>query len=237
MIQKEMASIVALITARGGSKGVPGKNTALVGGKPLIAWSIEAALNSKYVHRTIVSTDSEEIAIVAKKFGGEVPFMRPPELAQDRSPHIDVVLHALDFMVGEGLNPDYLLLLQPTSPLRTSEDIDGAIELSNRNSPKAVIAVHELHEHPYFCRRLDEGGVIKPFVPMEELDYPRRQDLPKAYYVNGSIYLNRCDSLRNDRTFYPDGALGYVMPAERSWQIDTPMDIAVVDALMKNTPK
>lgn len=226
-------SVLGLITARGGSKGIPGKNTRIVGGKPLIAWTINAALASVKIKRLIVSTDAPEIAEVAMHFGAEVPFLRPAELALDNSPHLDVVLHALDWLKTIGESFDYVMLLQPTSPLRLSEDIDSAIDVAIASLPAAVISVNELHQHPYFTRVIDADGVLSPLIPMKELEYPRRQDLPPAYYINGAIFLNQVDSLRNDRTFYPSGAKGFIMPAERSWQIDTDLDLAVVEAILK----
>jgi CMP-N,N'-diacetyllegionaminic acid synthase len=229
---KPVPSVLGLITARGGSKGIPGKNIRMIGGKPLIAWSINAALASVKIKRLIVSTDAPEIAEVALHFGAEVPFLRPAALALDNSPHLDVVLHALDWLKANGESFDYVMLLQPTSPLRLSEDIDSAINVAVASLPAAVISVNELHQHPYFTRVMDDDGVLSPLIPMKELEYPRRQDLPPAYYINGAIFLNQVDSLRNDRTFYPSGAKGFLMPAERSWQIDTDLDIAVVAAIL-----
>lgn len=219
-----MHKILALITARGGSKGLPGKNTRVLGDRPLIAWSIDAAHGARHVARTIISTDDNAIADVARKHGAEVPFLRPTALAQDNSPHIDVVLHALEALKAvDGFAPDALLLLQPTSPFRTSADIDRAVELARTKNAPAVISVVETHDHPYLARRLDGSGRMSPFVPCE-LGYPRRQDLPPAYALNGAIYLCRVDILKDQRTFEPPGCIGYVMPPERSMQIDTLWD-------------
>ena len=225
-------SVVALITARGGSKGVPGKNLRPFCGKPLLAWTIEAAKFAPSLCRTIVSTDDPMIADIARQHGAEVPFLRPAALARDNSPHLEVVLHALDWLAAAGTHPDYLLLLQPTSPLREALDIEAAIAMLEPDRPRAIISVNEMQHHPYFSRAMEPDGTLKPLLPMPQLEYPRRQDLPPAYFVNGAIFLNRCDSLRHDRTFYPPGAKGYVMPCERSVQIDTLLDFHIADAVL-----
>lgn len=219
-----MQTIVGLITARGGSKGLPGKNIRPLGGKPLIAWTISAAQRAESIARVVVSTDDNEIADVARKFGAEVPFMRPAELAQDRSPHIDVVLHALDTLAsGDGVVPDALMLLQPTSPFRTADDIDAAVRLARQKSAPAIVSVVETHDHPFLVRRQNADGSLAQFVPCD-IAYPRRQDLPPAYALNGAIYLCGVETIRRLQTFEPPGTLAYEMPPERSLQIDTSWD-------------
>ena len=231
-----MQKILALITARGGSKGLPGKNTRVLGDRPLIAWSIDAAHGARHIARTIVSTDDNAIADVARKHGAEVPCLRPAALAQDNSPHIDVVLHTLDALKSiDEYVPDALMLLQPTSPFRTSADIDSAVELARTKNAPAVVSVVETHDHPFLARRLDGGGRMSPFVPCD-LGYPRRQDLPPAYALNGAIYLCRVDILRDQRTFEPPGCIGYVMPPERSLQIDTPWDFELCSLIAAAPP-
>ena len=226
-------SVIALIPARGGSKGIPRKNLAPLAGKPLIAWTIEAALGSKNVRRVIVSTDDPEIAKVARQHGAEVPFLRPPDLAADEAGALGVALHALDWL-GEnaGEEPEYLLLLQPTSPLRMTADIDAAIDLARTRGADAVLGVCEAEPHPFLARRVDESGVLSDFIPLAEKPV-RRQDFPEAYVLNGALYLNRSASLRASRTFQPPGALALVMPRERSLDIDTPLDLRLAEALLK----
>ncbi len=227
-----MTSVLGLITARGGSKGVPGKNVRPLAGKPLIAWTIEAARASGRLDRVVVSTDDDEIAAVAREFGAEVPFMRPAELAQDDSPHILSVLHALDELAGlEQYAPDAVCLLQPTSPLRTAEDIDAAIAIACESDAPAVVSVTEALAHPQLTQRMDADGRLHPFMEADT-DYLRRQDLPDAYVLNGAVYVNTTDSLRRDETFYPEGLRGYVMPPERSLDIDTLWDFHLAELIL-----
>lgn len=227
-----MSEIVGLITARGGSKGIPRKNVAPVGGKPLIAWTIEAAKRSARLDRVLVSTDDAEIREIACAADANVPFLRPPDLARDDSPHIDVVLHALDWLAEhDGTTPEYVVLLQPTSPLRLAEDIDAAVALALQHDAEAVVSVVETHVHPVLTYSLLEDGTLKPFVH-SPVPYPRRQDLPKAYHVNGAVYVNRARSLRDTRTFYPEGVLGHVMPEERSLQIDTAWELHLAGLIL-----
>ncbi|HSI10806.1 MAG TPA: acylneuraminate cytidylyltransferase family protein [Chthoniobacter sp.] len=225
--------VQALIPARGGSKSIPRKNIVPVGGKPLIAWTIEAALSSKLLDRVCVSTDDEEIAAVARQYGAEVPFMRPAELASDEAGSLGVALHALDWMAAHDGEPDYLLLLQPTSPLRTTADIDGAIRLAEEHAASAVLGVCEASPHPWLARQISPEGVLGDFFPLK--DKPRRrQDYPPAYMINGAVYLNLVTSLRAARTFQPPDARAYIMPAERSLDIDTPLELRLVDLLLSH---
>jgi CMP-N-acetylneuraminic acid synthetase len=225
-------SVVGLITARGGSKGIVGKNLRPVAGKPLLAWTVEAAMRAKQLSRVLLSTDDPEIARIGADHGAEVPFFRPAELAQDTSSHLSVIHHALDWLEANGGLPDYLCMLQPTSPLRTAADIDAAISLAFERDADAVIGIAPVAQHPFLARRLQPDGSITEFVPTE-LKYPRRQDLPPAFALNGAIYINRCTSLRRDQTLLPPGALGYVMPPERSVDVDTELDLVLVEHLLK----
>ncbi|HVZ22870.1 MAG TPA: acylneuraminate cytidylyltransferase family protein [Vicinamibacterales bacterium] len=228
-----MLDTVGVITARGASKGVPRKNIAIVAGRPLIVWTIETALRSALLRRVIVSTDDEEIADIAKAAGAEVPFMRPGFLGEDTTPHVDVVEHALEWLDShDNWRPEYVFLLQPTSPLRRVVDINGAIELAERRRPPAVVSVRRALNHPYLTYRPGEKDVLVPFVG-SDLSYNRRQDLPIAYALNGAVFLNECASLRRLRTFIPEGTLPYVMPEEYSLEIDTPWDVCLADMLLQ----
>ena len=223
---------LGLVTARGGSKGVPGKNIRRVGGKPLIAWTLDAAKNAKSLQRTIVSTDDCDIAETARRCGAEVPFLRPAELALDDSPHVDVVVHALEWLdTHEGYRPDYVVLLQPTSPLRTAGDIDAAVSLALEKNAEAVVSVCETHNHPYLVRRLTGDCRLEEFVPCP-LVYARRQDLPPAFALNGAIYISRRELLKASKSLCPAGALAYVMPEERSLQIDTDWDLRLASCVL-----
>jgi CMP-N-acetylneuraminic acid synthetase len=224
--------MLGLITARGGSKGIPGKNIRPVAGKPLLVWTIQAARAAASVTRLLLSTDSPDIAAVAASHGLDVPFLRPPALARDDSPHIDTLLHALDWIEAQGQRlPDYVLTLQPTSPLRTAADIDAAAAIAAARRPDAVIGVCPAERHPCLLRTLGRSGELRPLAE-SPVAYPRRQDLPAAYGVNGAIYINSTLSLRKDRTLFPENALAYVMPRERSLDIDEPLDLAIAALLL-----
>ncbi|HOQ43458.1 MAG TPA: acylneuraminate cytidylyltransferase family protein [Smithellaceae bacterium] len=228
-----MIKIVAVITARGGSKAIPGKNIKPFAGKPLIAWTIEVAQACGELDRVIVSTDDEKIAAVSRQWGAEVPFLRPAELSKDDSSHISVILHALNWLEATGYYPDYVMLLQPTSPFRTVADLKRAIRMAEEYKAKAVVSVRETHHHPYLCKRLMDNGILADFVSTE-IGYLRRQDLPKAYALNGAIYLNKPDSLLKDQTFLPEGTFAYVMPEERSIDVDTPWDWYIGELIIKD---
>lgn len=230
-----MHKILALITARGGSKGLPGKNILPLGGKPLIAWTIEAAQQARSIDRIVVSTDDVKIAEVARDCGAEVPFVRPAELAGDTSPHIDVILHAMDALASiDACQPVWLMLLQPTSPFRTADDIDRAAQLVFEKDAPAIVSVVETHDHPYLVRKIGANGALEPFVTCD-IAYPRRQDLPQAYALNGAIYLCRTETIRRLRTLEPPGTIAYPMPPNRSLQIDTAWDLEMCELVARNS--
>jgi len=219
--------VLALIPARGGSKGIPRKNVRSIAGKPLIAWTIEAALRSSMLKEVVVSTDDLEIAEVAQQWGARTPFMRPPELALDNTPGIDPVLHALDMLSGF----DAVLLLQPTSPLRSTEDIDNCIALAERTNAQCVVSVCEPAQHPYWTYRLDGVGHLQP---LQDLPFvSRRQELPPVYAANGALYFARTTWLQEKRTFITPETMGFVMPSDRSVDLDTAMDWKLAELLMK----
>ncbi len=229
-----MARILALITARGGSKGIPRKNLASLAGKPLIAWTLEAAAGATTLDRTIVSTDDDEIANVCRDWGMEVPFLRPANLSQDDSPHVAVVLHALDWLASnDSYEPDYVMLLQPTSPLRTSRDIDEVVQLALRTDAPAVVSVTQAAQHPYLMRQLMDDGSMKAFVACD-LEYSRRQAMPAAYALNGAIYLCKRDVFLSARIFEPKGTIGYVMEPQRSLDVDTPFDLRLCETALRD---
>jgi len=228
------SSVLGIITARGGSKSIPRKNIQLVAGKPLIAWSIQAALACHNLDRVIVSTDDVEIEQVSGKWGAEVPFMRPVELSQDTSPHIDVIIHAVEWLaMHENYRPDYIVLLQPTSPLRTAHDIDSAITLAFTRDADFVISVSESPAHPYLNKRITEAGKLVDFVDTPK-GYLPRQSFPPAYFVNGAIYLARRDVLLRERTWYTDNTYPYIMSLDNSLDIDTPWDLYLADLILKD---
>lgn len=217
-------SVLAVITARGGSKGIPGKNIRMVAGKPLIAWTIDAAKPSRYIDRLILSTDDEKIASVAAEFGCEVPFRRPQNLAQDDTPGIEPVLHAVEMLP----HYDHVILLQPTSPLRTTEDIDACLELFEKRGAKACVSVVETDKPPFWMYQLEPDNKMKPVLENGER-YHRRQDAPPVYVLNGAVYVAHAQWLRESKSFLTEETLAFVMPKERSLDVDTEADLLLAE--------
>lgn len=217
---------LGLITARGGSKGIPRKNIRLLGGRPLIAWTIEAAHRSGMLDGVVVSTDDDEIAAVSRAEGAGVPFMRSADLARDDTPTLTAVLDALDRL------PDFdaVLLLQPTSPFRSPEDIRGCLLLARDRQSPSVVSVSESANHPYWTYRLDNAGHLAPFV--ESGGATRRQDLPAAYALNGALYYAEANWLRRSGGFIGDETLAYRMPAGRSVDIDSELDWQMAETVL-----
>lgn len=225
--------ILGIIPARGGSKGLPRKNIKHLCGKPLIAYTIEAAKESKLTDRVIVSTDDEEIAYISKKYGAEIPYLRPKELSSDSSPTIDAILHMIDYLEkSEGYRPDYILLLQCTSPLRDSKSIDESINRLITSEFDALVSVCEAEVNPYWANVFD-GDKLKHFIE-EGKKINRRQDLPKVYRLNGAIYLIKTEVLKAYRTFEPDSLTGYIMDEYSSIDIDTELDFKIAELIIKN---
>ncbi len=227
--------ILALIPARGGSKGVPRKNIRDVGGRPLISYSIESALAiGKDFHRVIVSTDDPEIAEISKKFGAEVPFIRPNNLGGDKIPMLPVIKHAIQFVEEQdNIKLDWVFLLQPTAPMRSSGDIQAAINLAKKGDCDSVISVVQVFAvHPILMKRIENDQLL-PFC-IEEKEGTRRQDYqPPAYMRNGAIYLTRRDVLMERNSIWGDIIRPYIMPEERSLNIDSEMDLKLVDFVIK----
>ncbi len=224
-----VGSIIAIIPARGGSKGVPHKNIKKLGEKPLIAYSIVESLKSEYLDYVFVSTEDSEIANISKKYGAQV-INRPPALAEDTSKTVDVVLHAIEYLVQEGIHPQIVILLQPTSPLRNVDDIDTAIKLFLENECDSVISVCEPDHSPFWCFRFD-GRYLQPLLGQEYKNM-RRQDLPKVMMPNGAIYISSPESIARFGGFYADRMIPYCMPPERSIDIDTALDFTIAEVII-----
>lgn len=226
-------TIIALIPARGGSKGLPGKNIIPLLEKPLIAWTIDAAKESRFIDRVIVSTDDNKIAGIAKRYGAEVPFRRPKALATDKAKGIDVVMHAVGWLEDNGEEADILVLLQPTSPLRTASDIDEAIRMLFDKKAYAVVSVSESEHHPYWAGTLPPSGCMKDFRRKKRYANRNRQDLPVFYRQNGAIYIACTNRLMKDKDFLGSATYAYIMPKERSIDIDDKFDLAIAEYIMK----
>ncbi|MGV8934732.1 MAG: cytidylyltransferase domain-containing protein [Gallionellaceae bacterium] len=224
-------NVLALIPARGGSKGLPGKNIRKFCGKPLIAWTIEAALGSKYIDRVVLSSDDDEIIAIAKAYGCDVPFVREPELALDDTPSIDVVVDAINRCPGY----EWTVLLQPTSPLRLAEDIDGALNLCCSRRAPACVSVTETNQSPYWMYTMTSGQTLSPILPTVQAT--RRQDLPNSYALNGAVYAAQTDWLLASKQFISSGTLAYLMPSERSLDIDTKVDFMMAEFLHVNADR
>ena len=226
---------MGVILARGGSRSLPRKNIRCLGGKPLIAHTIEAAQNARQLDRLIVSTDSPEIAEVARGLGAEVPFMRPPELARDGTLSIHSLRHALQWVqANEEWTPEYVLLLQPTSPFRTPADIDQSIELAREKDADSVVSFTQARQHPYWMKRLTDDGLLVDFLSQEpDPTYSVRQNLPQVYYPVGSIFVIKPGVLLKQDSFYTDETYAYLVPGERAMDIDTDLDFRMAEFLLE----
>lgn len=227
---------LAIIPARKGSKRLPNKNILELGGKPLIAWTIEAAVQAQ-TDKVIVSTDSREIAKISEKYGAEVPFIRPGNLSTDTASSVDVVLHTLDFFKNKGILFEYIVLLQPTSPLRTAIDIDKAIKFLYQNNANSVTSVCEMEHSPLWCNTLPENGAMDDFI-RPEVQGKRSQDLDTFYRLNGAIYIVKADYFETERKFVASSnSFAHIMSKESSVDIDDKLDFLIAEQMLKKLDK
>ena len=231
----EGKKILAIVPARGGSKGLPGKNILKICDKPLIYWSIAKAKKSRYLDMVLVTTDCKAIADLAKQYGAHVPFLRPPELATDYSSTYDAVDHALTFLdQAEQQQFDYVVLLEPTSPLREDDDIDKMLEklIANRSEFDSIVSVGEVGEHPSLLKRL-VGDRVEPFCP-ELPQTNRRQDNEPAYFPYGVAYIANTNALREQNTFYTARCMYFVIKHYQKVEIDDIYDFLSAESIMKH---
>ena len=226
--------VLAIIPARGGSKGLPGKNIKELCGKPLVAWSIGQALKSKYIDNVVVSTDTEKIAMIAKESGANVPFLRPAELAADDSPTSDAILHVLKELNLMGETYNYVALLEPTSPLRKSHDIDDAISMITQNaSADCLVSVGEVHmEHPMIVKKIDKSGFVAPYIS-NIAKIHQRQQADKAYFPYGVIYISKVPEFKKKQTFYTEKTIPYFIDRWQNYEIDDELDFVIVAQIIK----
>lgn len=226
-------SVLAIIPARGGSKGLPKKNILPLGDYPLIAWSIQAANKSNYIDRSIISTDDKNIAHISKKYGGEVPFFRPSELSSDTASSEGVILYTIQTIKE---NYDIIILLQPTSPLRTSVDIDTALELMEKKNANALVSMVPLRHPIEWTSKLTSDLHIPELINYSSKK-TRRQDFEQRFELNGAIYISTSEAFIKKETFITDETIAYIMPTERSIDIDNKFDYELANFLVKNRYK
>lgn len=223
--------ILAIIPARGGSKGVKFKNIKEINGKPLISYAIIEALKSKYIDKLIVSTEDENIKSISEAFGAKVPFLRPAELAKDDTPGIDPIIHCINWFNNKGEVYDYIMCLQCTSPFRTVMQIDEAIEILINEASDSIVSICESDSSPYWMKKI-ENQRIKNFIDGENR-FSRRQDLPLVYRLNGAIYIAKTGVLIKNKDWYTKDTLPYIMDKLTSIDIDDTIDFKFAEFLMK----
>lgn len=227
--------VVGIVTARGGSKGIPGKNVRLLRGKPLLQYTAEAALASRGLNRVILSTEDEQLATIGRSCGLEVPFLRPAELARDDTPTLPVLQHAVGELERQGDRYDAVCLLQPTNPLRSADDIDGCIAQLENSGADAVVTVLPIpaKHNPHWAYFQTSDGYLR-LSTGETNPIPRRQDLPPAFHREGSVYLTRRDVLMEGNSLYGKLLTGYVLDADRCVSIDDLADWARAEQLLES---
>lgn len=223
--------ILAIIPARAGSKGIKNKNIMNLNGKPLIAYTIESALKSKYIKDVIVSTDGQQIKNISLKYGAKVPFMRPKHLATDTSKTINTVIHCIDEMKKRGFEYDYVIVLQPTQPLRQVYHIDEAINMLINSDKDSLVSVSKVDDHPLLIRKIDEKHILYRLI--NENSTKRRQDFEDYYKVNGAIYINKVNENLNLNTSLNDNELGYIMSKKFNIDIDEDLDLEIASLLIE----
>lgn len=226
--------VLGLILARGGSKGLPGKNLRPLRGKPLLGWTVDAAKQSRLLDALILSTDAEDIAAAGRAMGAETPFMRPAHLASDTATSIDAIAHAVQSLAEAGRRFDYLVLLEPTSPLRETADIDAAITKLDTTGAEAVVSVARAESvHPAFMYFKTDNDYLQPVIPAADRA-PRRQDVAPVFFLEGTVYAAQIESLLRRKSFYHDATLGLEVPKWKSPEIDDEVDLLYVEAIMKH---
>jgi CMP-N,N'-diacetyllegionaminic acid synthase len=228
-----MLTVLAIVPARGGSKGIPRKNLARLAGRPLLAYTADAARASVRLTRVVLSTDDDEIAQVGRECGLEVPFMRPPDLAGDAAQTIDVIQDVVRRLESAGATFDAVMTLQPTTPLRRAEDIDGAIALLESSGSDSVISFVDVGErHPARMKVVADDGRVRDAPFSEMVECQPRQTLPRLYLREGSIYLTRRSVLMNDRSFKGRDCRAWLVPRERACNIDDPFDLFLAEQML-----
>lgn len=227
--------VLAIVPARKGSKGLPLKNVRLLAGKPLLAWPIAAARASAHVDRVIISTDDQGFADLAVAHGADAPFLRPAELASDTAPSIGFILHAVETLAEAGDVYDYVVLLEPTSPLTEGSDVDAALQQLVAADADAIVGVSKLEAtHPAFAVRKDGGGTITPYASASFGEMPRRQDIEPLFSLDGTLYISTVEALRRERGFCHTRTLGYESARHKAHEVDDLVDFICIEAIASN---
>ncbi len=230
--------ILCIIPARKGSKGLKSKNIKKLNNIPLVAWSILAAKKSKLIKEIIVSTDSIKISKIARKYGANIPFIRPKKFATDKASTFSVLKHAINFYSKNKINFDYILLLEPTSPLRNYKDIDFCINKVIKNNIDTMVSVTKvIDQHPSFLYSINKKNILKPYIKKPQKLYIRRQDITPLYYLEGSIYISKISTLLRKKTFYHEKTQAFMVEKWRSLEIDDIDDFKLAEFYMKNFKK
>tara|TARA_B100000965_G_C19490132_1_gene712617 strand:- start:58 stop:762 length:705 start_codon:yes stop_codon:yes gene_type:complete len=230
--------ILCIIPARKGSKGLKSKNIKKLNNIPLVAWSILAAKKSKLIKEIIVSTDSIKISKIARKYGANIPFIRPKKFATDKASTFSVIKHAINFYSKNKINFDYILLLEPTSPLRNYKDIDFCINKVIKNNIDTMVSVTKvIDQHPSFLYSINKKNILKPYIKKPQKLYIRRQDITPLYYLEGSIYISKISTLLRKKTFYHEKTQAFMVEKWRSLEIDDIDDFKLAEFYMKNFKK
>jgi CMP-N,N'-diacetyllegionaminic acid synthase len=231
----EDKKVLAVVPARSGSKGLPGKNIKLLAEKPLLAWPISAACGTPEVDRIILSTDSEDIAEVGRLAGADVPFIRPSELATDETSSTDVILHAIQDCEDKGQDYEYVILLEPTSPLTESADISEALKKlhSSRHYVDSIVGVSSIEaNHPEYSVTKNSKGIISPAFSDDFKSLRRRQNIEELYFLDGSLYISRVEPLKETKSFYGSKTMGFPVPRWKSFEVDELVDFICIEAVM-----
>lgn len=230
-------SVLAIVPARGGSKGLPGKNKRQLRGKPLVAWPIGVALSAASIDKVVCTTDDPEIRDIALAYGAHAPFLRPTHLASDAATSIDAILHAVDYFAERGERYDYVVVLEPTSPLTTAADVELALAMlhTRRDAADSIVGISRVEStHPEYDVRLGKDGLISPFMGSNFNSLKRRQEIEVLHFLEGSLYISATIALRSNHSFYHDRTLGYEVPRWKSVEIDELTDFLFVEALLGN---
>lgn len=227
--------VLAIVPARKGSKGLPLKNVRPLAGKPLLAWPIAAARASRYIDRVIISTDDQEFADIAVAHGADAPFLRPAELASDTAPSIGFILHAVDTLAQAGDVYDYIVVLEPTSPLTEGSDVDAALERLAAADADAIVGVSKLEAtHPAFAVRKAGDGSITPYASATFGEMPRRQDIEPLFVLDGTLYISTVEAARRERSFCHARTLGYETARHKAHEVDDLVDFICIEAIASN---